>query len=470
MGMPENKYLDSFTDGIKESGFTIDSEMKRKILRRTHRKIRNQWLGFKVTAAACIILAAVSAFIPNTAANAFCRRLFSFIPGLGVIENSEETGIVRSVLDNPVKVVDGEEFVEIKTAYIIDKTLSVSVNTNVGAAGAGEFEDPAEFKKFFAGETAPAFYLISGTEKIKSSRTSRTGPSFETRNYSMDAAFYFEDDYTGEKTFRFQMQGFDKEIEIVMTPVGAGASPESFGNTAVIDNVIVFADVKRDGGVLEVLLSSAAPKDFENISFHLSDSEKGLFESGVYMTDRDGELYLPNDELREKNNDSMNHFYFMIPADKEGLELVVPQILYSGTYRGTDMKISMPEPGREQKINKALDLPGSTVLIEKASIVPQNDPLLPEELRSFDCLRIDAGAKNDGSREKVCRVIPDIEVRTGIFSGYMPVSQSTYAEHWNSVQKGYSLTSFEGLDSTRKISISFDVEYAMTGPWKIRIQ
>lgn len=468
--MPENRYLDTFTSGIKESDYIVDSEMKQKILNKTHRKIRDWMFYLKRITVACIILAALSAFIPETPVNALCQKLFSFIPGIGIVQNSDETGLVKGVLDKPVKIVEGEQFVEIKSAYITDKTLRMSIKTNVGAVDAGEFTDVTEFKKFFAGETAPGIYLLSGNEKIKSSHSSWGGPSFETRVYSIDTNFYLGDAFIDKQVFKLELEGFNRVIEIALSPVNSGTTPETMGNVAIIDNVMVFVNINRQGDVLEVLLSSVAPEDYKDIRFHLFDHENQLFKSSIHIVDKDGNTYEPNDEMRKQNNSSMDNYYFVIPHDIHGLKLIVPQILYNKRNYENDIKITMPKLGKEQKINIELDLSGSLILIEKASIIPSNDPLLPEEFKKYDCLKIDASAKvNNNARETVCRVIPNVEVPDGVF-GYVMTSQSVNSELWDSNQRGYSLTVFEKMETTKKILLKFDVEYAMTGPWEFKIQ
>ncbi len=468
--MPENKYLDTFTSGIEESNFAMDTALKQKILLRTHKKIKNGWFYFKRIAAACLILAALSAFIPNTPVNALCQKIFSFIPGIGIVQNPENDVRISRVLGKRVKVTDGKQFIEFKTAYITDKTLNISMKTNIGAIDAGEFADPAEFKKFFAGETAPKLYLLGANGKIKSSHSVWGGPSYETRVYSVDASFYLVDNDIDDQVFRFELEGFSKTIELTMVPVSSGTSPESLGNVAVIDNVMVFANVSREGDVLEVLLSSVAPKDYKNIRFHLFDEEKRLFERGVHIIDKEGNIYEPDEGMRKLNNSDINNLYFEIPEGKEELKLVIPQILYNRVYDEDDIKIAMPKPGKDKEMNKEWNLGEGTLTIEKASIIPSNDPMLPDEFKKYDCIKIDANYKpGQNSREIALRVLPKVEVPDS-WIDYTMTSQSTYAELWNVVQRGYSITAFDGMETTRKILLKFDVEFAMKGSWVIDME
>lgn len=466
--MPKNKNLDLFLNGIDESGYTINPELKNKVLRKAYRRIRGSGFYFKAIAAACAVIVVLSAFIPNTPVNALCQKLFAFIPGIGVVQNTDYS--IRSILEKPVRAVDGEQFVEIKTAYISNNTLNLSMRTNVGAVNIGEFTDPAEFKKFFSGETAPALYLLGAAEKIKAAGVIRSGPSYETRVYSIDAHFILGEDDMESEILRFEIEGFNKVLEIKMSPVAKGMLSENMANSAIIEDIIVFANEERQGDILEVLLSSTAPADYKNIRFYLFDLEQQLFGSGVHFTDKEGNIYLPDDGMRKKNGSGIGQFYFNIPEDKEGLRLVIPQILYSREYFGDDIKLSMNGLDKGKKIDKVLNLPGTEILIEKASNVPANDPILPDEFFEFDCLKIDASAMpGKNSKEQVCRVIPDVEVYA-FPDGYVPVSQSVNSELWGSSQRGHSLVVFNDMGRAEKIRLKFDVEYALTGPWEIELK
>jgi hypothetical protein len=449
-------------------------EMKTKLPKTrdesTYKKIGSRMFYAKRIAAAVIILALLSAFIPNTPVNALALRIFSFVPGLGIIQGTDEGGSIKSVLNEPVKVTEGDRFVEIKTAYITGRLMKVSIKTNVGSQDAEKYNDPAEFKEFFAGETAQEVYLLGTNGRIKSGHTVRSGASFETGVYSIEANFLLGGDDIDRKVFSLIVEGFNKEIKITLAQVNTDSSPEALGNAAVIDNVMILANVSRQDDVLEVLLSSVAPNDYQNIRFHLYDEEKQSFKDTVHITDKDGNNYLPDEETRLQNNADVIDLYFKIPQNKEGLKLVIPQILYARSYNKNDIKINMPEPGRDTKINKVLDLNGSVVTVEKASLIPSNDPILPADFKKSDCLRVDAVSRvGNNSRESVMRVVPNVEIPDGFFK-FIGISQSANSELWTEEQRGYSLVAFEKMEKTKKILLKFDVEYVMSGPCEIEIR
>jgi hypothetical protein len=69
-------------------------------------------------------------------------------------------------------VTDGEEFVEIKAAYIIGNTLISSVKTNVGTAAAKGFETVEEFKKYYGAPDVREVCLLKGKFREHSAKFS----------------------------------------------------------------------------------------------------------------------------------------------------------------------------------------------------------------------------------------------------------------------------------------------------------
>jgi hypothetical protein len=488
--MAENRYLDDFMEGLapgkeilndadgmsmsKKDGSSdfvyMDDLMKQKILKKTCRKLRRKQVFIQYAAAACMILAVLSSFIPNTPAYAFRQVILSYIPGIGVVQTTDESDTVTSVLTEPVKVTDGEKFVEIRSAFIRGNVLTISGITNVGAIDTKDFKNVKEFKEFFSGETAPFIYLIRDNERTKDRYQTWAGPSYETRVYRMNAYFYLNED-TPADTYLFEMDDFDKSIEIVLSPVKTGVMPEEIGNAAIIDDVMIFAHTIREEDIVEVLVSIVAPSEYIHQRSYLFDHEKKLFESGVYLTDQSGTRYEPDENLRKSRDEDIYAFYFHVPEDREGLKLVVPQILFQMEYKEDNIKITMPKENKETHINKKIQLGSHSISMDRASMIPAGSEILPDEFKPSDCLMIDASAATEiSSRESILRIIPDIKAVDSPFHS-KPVSQAINAEFWDPKQhNGYSLVSFDNMQETKKIIVNFAAEISMAGPWEIELE
>ena len=483
--MSDHNNLDSFVERINESEFTMNKDMKEKILSKTYNKIsietkekknisqvkRNKISIFSVKniAAACLTIFIVTAIIPNSPVNALYQKIFSFIPGVGVVQNESEDGIVKSALNEPVKVTDNDEFLEVKSAYIANNTLSVSINTNIGTSRIENIKDKKEVLKYFSGETMPGVYLMVKGEKVKLKNYSTGSPSLETKAYNIKGYFYLDENTPDDALFQISIDGFDKAANFKLSPVKNGMTPESMGSTITVKGITIFANTDRSDGILSVDLSTVALKILKGIRFYLFDHEKALFPDSIYILDKDGIRYQPDEDLRKLKNSGVHTFYFRIPDDREVSKIVFPQILYSRDY-DSEIRINMPKVDKAININKEIELGESKLRIENASIVSKNDSLLPEEFKNFDCLRIDysTGYKNE-SNEKILRIIPDIQVPDAM-TGYRSPSSGIHSELCPlDKNEGYSITEFEDMDKTKKIMINLGIEFAIIGPFEMDI-
>ncbi len=483
--MSDNSF-DRFIKKIDESKFDISKEIKEKAFNITFNKISNKdlekkqispankrktsFFSLKNIAVAFIAFVIVSAFIPHSPINAMCQKIFSFIPGVGVVQNEGEEGLIKAALNEPVMVNDGDEYLEVISAYIANNTLSVSLNTNIGTDRIIDIKDKHEVLKYFSGETMPGIYLQVNGQKVKLSNYSTGNPSLETKCYTVNGYFYIDEKTAVDQSFQISMDEFSKTVVFKLSPVKNGITPKSMGSTLTINDIIIFANTIRSDSVLSVTLSTVAPKTYQGIRFHLYDDEKDLFSGSVYVTDIDGTKYPENEDLRKQNNGKRNTFYFIVPDGTEIDKIVFPQFFYSKDY-ASEIKIKMPEIDKPVDITKDVDLDDALLKIECASIVPKDSTLLSEGFRNYDRLKIDysTGYKNNKNR-RIMRIIPDIYVPDNL-TGYRTLSSSIFSELLPfDRNEGYALVDFDGMDKTEKIIMNLKIEYELIGPFEVDLR
>lgn len=480
--MPDNNF-DRFVESINESGFQMNSELKKKILNRTLKKIKFEnsanavkagkpearIFSLKNIAASLLAIFIIAAVIPDSPVNALCQKIFSFIPGVGVVRDETGERLIKGALNEPVRVTDKEEFLEVKSAYMAGNALHVTINTNIGVNRINT-EDKEEVLKYFSGETMPGIYLLVNGQKIKLDNYSTGSPSLETKAYTIKGSFYLDGSMPADVSFGLSMDGFGKTVEFKLSPVKNGVTPEAMGSTITVDDIMIFANTGRSGGIYSVELSTVAPKAFRSIRFYLFDTEKAMFTDSIYVLDENNVKYLPDEGLRKLNNSGVNTFYFRIPDDRKIDRIVLPQILYSRDCK-SEIKIKMPEIAKAVNINRRISFGGSSILINRASVVPKNDRLLPEDFKKYDCLKIEYSAGDeDKSNEKILRIIPDIEVPDSAI-GYRLPSSSVYSELCPlDENEGYALVVFDDMDKTRKIMINLEIEFAVIGPFEMEAE
>jgi hypothetical protein len=470
MSFKEAGGIDRGTTGRNTDSLYMDDCLKQKILKKTNRKLQRRKTFIKYAAAACILLAVLSSFIPNTPVYALRQTILSYIPGIGVVENIDETNIIKGVLAEPVKVTDGDKFVEIRSAFLRGNVLKISGVTNIGAIDAKDLDNVEDIKEFFSREKAgPLIYLIQDNERTKDRHQVWAGPSRETRRYRFDAYFNLNED-TPANSYLFEMDGLEKNIEIALSPVKASTTPEEIGNAAIIDDVMIFAHTIREKDLVVVLVSIVAPSEYKHPRSYLFHHEKEYFASGVYLTDQKGTRYEPDEDLRKSQDDEISSFYFHVPEDKEGLTLVVPQILFQRDYKENNIKITMPKKNKDTLIDKTIQLGSHNISLDQAALVPAGSEILPDGFKTADCLMLNASAATEtSSRESVLRIVPHIQVMDSPFH-FVQVSQAINAEFWDTkLHGGYSLISFDGMEETKKIMINFSAEFTMDGPWEIQL-
>ena len=479
--MSENRYLDDFIERLDTDlsdgsdgnlgDMKLDDLMKQRILKKTYRKLqRKHRIIYGVAASLVFVL--LSSFIPNTPTYALRQVIMSYIPGIGVIQNTDDTNAVIGILAEPVKVTDGDEFIEIRSAYGNGRLLKIHGVTNIGLSNivVPDDVDKKELLEFYSGETARGIHLIYNGESLAANNRVTYGGSFHEGVYSIEASFYLSKGI-GDSAFQIEVEGFSKPVPLALSPVISGTIPEEVGKAATIDDITTFAHITRENDIVEVLVSLVGSREYKNLRTYLFEDEKRMFDRGVHLIDQDGVMYEPDDGIREELHTSVQTYYFHAPEDKEGLKLVIPQVMYQMEYKEADIKIAMPKKDKVTAINKHIDMGSHTITLDRAAIVQKGDAVLHNDFKSTDNLMIEASADlQEGARKSIIRMFPDI-LSVDFLNNHDPISQGSYAPQWDPIeQKGYSFTVFDDMEKTKKIVINFMVEFSMTGPWEIELK
>lgn len=457
-------------EGNNMNSMYFDDVMKQKILKKTKLRLRKKQTFLRYTAVACVLLMVISYFTPNTPVYALRQTILSYIPGIGVVQNNDDSDTITSVLIDPVKIMDGKRFVEIRAAFIKGNMLVISGLTNIEPIDAKILDNTKDYMEFFSGETTPGIYLVGDNDKIKAGHQEWAGPSYDKRISKMSIYFYLNED-APPGIYHFEVDGFDKPIEIILSPVKAGSIPDEIGDRAVVDDVMAFAHTSREKDITEIMISIIAPNEYKDPRCYLFEHEKELFESGIYIADEKGVRYEPDDDLRESRNSGINTFYFRIAEDTKGLKLVIPQILFDMDYKENDIKINVPKENKEVIINKKIQLGNHNITLERASMILAGNDILPEGFESIDNIMINASTTTiDNSSESILRIVPHIPLSSSKFH-YLPTSYSVHASFWDPKERsGYSFINFDSMQKTKKIIIDFSTEISMIGPWEIQLE
>ncbi len=458
-----SKNLDEFVSNIKENEYPADDVFKRNVLKKTMKKIKFKKRYNLASQIAAIFLAIVmiSALIPNTPVNAFFRKTFSFIPGIGVVENDSYDNRIVSVLKDDVTVRIGNEYITINSAYIQNDWLIVHLKTNVGLGNSNALGNK-ELLKFYAGELNPEIYLVYKNDMLKPQGKQTAGASLTDGTYSIQAQYQLPEGLLNKNEFTFAMEDFDQNIKIVMYELDGAGDIEDMGKHAIVGEIVVFADVERQTDTVRIMLSAVAPKGYRNIRFSNREIEKELFSSEIHVIDAEGTIYLRNVEMAKENGANVNTFYFSIPENAQGLKLIIPQVMYEKQI--TELyKFKLPGNNEKLYINKKYSTGENDIILKELEKLPAGSDLVPEEFRAFDSLKLDMEAINtsNSGKEIICRIIPSYKIKNNIIHDYMMTSQSTRADVWGlEIQSGYTISVIDDIDSIKNIALELEVECA----------
>lgn len=462
-----DRHLDRFTEKTDPKNYSVEDQLKSAAVRKAKRKIQRYRIvqGVKSVAAILLLVSLLSVFIPGSPVNALCKRIFSFIPGIGVVEN-EENGIPVKVLAEPITRKVGKEYVTIGTVVLQGNRITVYVKTNVGLSDI----TGKDLLKFHSGEINPKLSILYGETKIASVSSILTGADPADGTYSLTAYYDLPEEVSRQDRITFALDGFEQELTVALTEAFTGSELEDMGNFAVMGNIHVFAHMTREGRTVRLQLSTIAPKDIRNIRFAPYSDEKDVFSESVRIMDSEGHTYLPDQDSAQKNHAERNTFYFSIPEDKDHLTVFVPYVFYKRSLE-KEFKMKMPKEGRTTDIREAFDLGDHTVTVKSAALVPKGSSVLPEDFNEYPCIRMDFDAKKilPESLEYVLRVDPTFDVRKGLLGKYTGVSQSAYEEKWDlEEQSGSVFVHLTGMEEYKDLSFRLNVDFVWISEVEIK--
>ena len=476
--MSDNKNFDEYIEKLEYRDEIISHDSRKNILDSTRKKIENDSKTItnkrnnrkrtvSYAAAACIAMILLSGLIPSTPIFALYQSVFQFIPGVGVVKTEEDTSIYLAT-DQAYKLEEEEGFLEVKYAYASGNSLNISIVTDIPFASLN-LKSKEDILKEVAGENELGLYLylIIDNKKIYLNNYSMSGPSSLTGVVKIEGAVEIEKKIEN-KTIVIGMDRIINQLEVQMTNVQENVLPSVLGKTLNIDDFLIFADFKRYEDISVLSLSSVLPEEYMNFRAYLFEDEKEIFDSGIYILDDSGNSYFPNDELREANNDSINNFYFNIPANVTGLILKIPQIFYDTGIIG-QMKVKMPKNGDSIAVNASYSIGDMQIHFDSLSFVSVNDDEIVSKEFGEETLRLDFSTATEGkSDHRVYRIMPNIKVKEGF--RYVGVSSHGYAAYWNEMnQSGEYYTVFDDMKDTKKILVEIKVCNVIYGPFEIEL-
>lgn len=477
--MTRERHFDDYMEKIKIETEEISELSHQRIIDSTLNRINTdtedhkekpivRWHKTRYIAAVCIMLILLSGLIPSTPVNALYRNIFKFIPGVGIVE-SEEGYNISLATGKSYRIESDNGFLEIKYAYILNDMLYISAVSNVGYTDIEDFSNKEEVLEKFHDDSFPRIYILSGDEKIYIKNYMRSGPVRETGAAKMSGAFFLEGELLNETIFVLGIDGLEKQVSLVLEDLEDGYSPGELGNYLYIDDVLIFADLNRDGDIAVLNMSSVIPEQYYQLRFHMYDSESDLYGAGIKILDNTGVSYYPNDDMRKNNNDTGNNFYFEIPEEAEGLKVVIPQIFYDTRVIG-DTVVKMPKLDEYIPVDEVFVFDSMRINFKGLTLLSYEDDDIVDREFGEDTLRLDFEADYDeGSIHRVSRIVPRISIKRA-FNDYDLTSAHGHFPYWElNQQEGSYYTIFDGMEDASKVLVEIKMTNTVIGPFEIEL-
>lgn len=476
--MSDKKYFDIYTEHIKDGVQVgqIDAAAQKRILEKTLKKNEMsskdqkhhfKWIKHKkkFLVAACFTLLLLSGFINATPVNALYQSLFQFIPGFGIVKSEEDMSISRATTQS-YRVTSNAHFFEIKYAYVQNKTLVISALTNIDYSSPKMTMDSTGKRIGISGKAKLGLYLWMDGEKTYLNNYSEAS-SNGTDVKKILGTFYLEKVLEDSK-ITLGIDDFDAPIELELDEVKADDAPSNLGNCLFIEDMLIFADLEREGDVAMLNMSSVLPSEYQNLRFYLFDEEQKIYNSSIQIIDVDGNRYYPDEKKRQYNNADIDTFYFDIPEHIKGLKVIIPQMIYDTKAMG-EVKVKKPKWGEYIKVDQSYNIGEIELNFKGLTLISkENDEIL--KAIGEDALRFDFTATyKTGSKQRVFQVHPDIKVKKGF--EYVRTSSMGIAPYWTSEQnEGCYYSSFDQQDDATKLSVEIRGSNVLIGPYEIVIE
>ena len=297
-----------------------------------------------------------------------------------------------------------------------------------------------------------------------------TGAS-EDGTYALRASYELPKEMIRQDQMTLKMEKFEPGISVSLSEAITGFEPELMGNFAVIEDIYVFADMNREADTVRIQLSTVAPKELESIRFEPYDHEKAHFPDSVRLTDSQGNIYLPDLELRKSNHADRNTFYFRVSEDKSDLLLIIPQIMYRRSDL-EDVEFKLPNGNQVMDMNETLSSGGNEITVKTVELLAKESDRIPEEFKGAGGLKIDFSAvKSPRGQETIMRIMPTLKVKKGLLGQYEMISQAVHGETWSlEDQTGFAICTLDDLEEYKRISMSLDVECIIISEVELKLE
>ncbi len=437
----------------------IDASTMKRIKKAVYRKaginkrknIIKKGLTVVVAAALLLVISTFAIGVDNIA-NAF-GKLFSFIPGYGIIENNET--IKYTVDGRKLSSENDVAIINLKTVIATENKISVAFelfkkNFDESKMLEDKKKEWEQLQK--GGKPKKPTILLRANGKEFNMTSSSMGSGGETEHVFIDFGGSPED-INPNTTYTLEYKDYNISIDFKLKTYDSFDSLDEIGPTSIQNNISITAISNKKDNKLEVELYTINKSNY-SISSFTKEYDKGYEGKDVLLQTNGGirQYTTPGSSMGANNK-----FYFDLLSDEKDLVLKIPYLIVESN-ESQNISLKIPKEGEKLKVNKKVEFKDSTMIITEVEKIKT-------DVNVFGDLRISFRYENKHNNKIMCNAQ---FYRTNILGiieggGYA----STPAE--NDIVKSVDFALEKGEDKVLRLKID-KPKYYLLGEYNLEIK
>lgn len=284
-------------------------------------------------------------------------RMFTFIPGYGIVENNQRIKHVINEINEPISDENSDIILTVTNAITTEKEITIMF----------EVKNKHYSKKQAAKEKQEALNGINNGESVTSeSYLNANGKRYkETTGYKSSSgeinvyAYSYEvdsSDINTDITYLLEFNGLSASFKL--KDYESFDMLEQIGATGYNNDISITAVPEFKGNKLTVELYSINKSEYEIYSYN-KDYDKGYLGEDLHLKTNNGiKKYTTPDGWAGANN----KFMFEINSADKDLILNIPYIIVQSREE-YDVTLPIPETGEKITVNKKIEFKDCTMII-----------------------------------------------------------------------------------------------------------
>jgi hypothetical protein len=370
--------------------FHVDRGARKRIAATVFQKagIRTRtWPGglLKCTAAAAalLLIAALIVTVSGGSITAAIKKIFDFIPGVGIVENDPGKPLKNSIKYNVESLSSAssdDAALELQNAVATDDSITVSCNFSYKKLTKEQIIEKLNAMPPEPGPNVLLHLMRSSGVADPSGIKYEDFGSGGSERYQTDT-FIFKvkpEDINTSTTYRIEYVDYRVSLDFKLQKIDSFENLDQIGATDTHNDISITAVAKENDGVLTVDVYPINKGNLQIYAFAQEPKERGYRGRDLHLeTSRGRRDYRTPDQYAGPNT----RFIFDVTAAEKGRVLKIPYLLVQ-TTESRNVVLPIPPIGKKVVVNQKVEFEDCTmIIVDVAKISEHNEPCLRMNLK-----------------------------------------------------------------------------------------